>query len=127
MISRYLGWLFVAGVAVGAEPSRFLIKDYGAPADGRILNVAPWKQFFDLKGYPSPARMVNQVSIKNVKGNFGSMGALAGNENDVLKNITLENFAVRLRQIGIPERRLCKSRLKSKAEKKNRLTLGGDV
>ena len=63
---------------------------------GRILNVAPWTQFFDLKGQPSPPRLVNDVTIRNVKGDYRSMGTLRGNPNDVLRDITLENFDLQL-------------------------------
>ncbi len=63
---------------------------------GRILNVAPWRQFFDLKGYPSPSRTVSQVMIRNVSGQFSSLGTLYGNPGDTLRDITLENFDVSL-------------------------------
>lgn len=63
---------------------------------GRILNVAPWTQFFDLKGQPSPKRMVNDVTIRNVHGEFRSLGTLRGNPADVLRDITLENLDLKL-------------------------------
>lgn len=63
---------------------------------GRILNVAPWTQFFDLKGHAPPTRTVSNVTIRNVTGAFHSMGALGGNPGDTLKDITLENFHLKL-------------------------------
>jgi alpha-L-rhamnosidase len=58
---------------------------------GRLLNVAPWTQFFDLQGQPSPARLVNDVTIRNVTGHYRTLGVLGGNAGDVLRDITLEN------------------------------------
>jgi polygalacturonase len=63
---------------------------------GRILNVAPWTQFFDLKGHPSPTRQVNNVTLRNVRGEYGSFGTFRGNPGDVLRDITLENIDVKL-------------------------------
>jgi alpha-L-rhamnosidase len=63
---------------------------------GRILNCAPWTQFFDLKGHPAPSREVNNITIRNVRGDYGSFGTLRGNPGDILRNITLENLDVKL-------------------------------
>ncbi len=68
----------------------------GGGGGGRILNVAPWTQFFDLKGHPAPKRTVSNVTIRNVRGEFRSLGTLRGNPGDVLRDITLENFEVKL-------------------------------
>jgi polygalacturonase len=63
---------------------------------GRVLNVAPWKQFFDLKGHPSPSRSVSRVVIRNVSGHFLSLGRLMGNPGDSLSDIRLENVNLKL-------------------------------
>jgi polygalacturonase len=63
---------------------------------GRLLNVAPWLQFFDLKGLPQPSRAVRNVTIRNVTGQFRSLGTLRGNTGDVLRDITLENINLKL-------------------------------
>ncbi|MCX6954638.1 MAG: glycosyl hydrolase family 28 protein [Verrucomicrobia bacterium] len=68
----------------------------GGGGGGRILNVAPWTQFFDLKGQPSPARTVNNVTIRNVRGEFRTLGSLRCNPGDTLRDITLENFDLKL-------------------------------
>ena len=64
---------------------------------GRLLNVAPWTQFFDLQGQPSPARTVNDIVLKNIHGEYGAFGSLRGNQGDVLRDITLENINLTLR------------------------------
>jgi polygalacturonase len=63
---------------------------------GRLLNVAPWTQFFDLKGYPAPSRQINNVTLRNIKGEYGTLGTLRGNAGDVIRDITLENIEVKL-------------------------------
>lgn len=65
---------------------------------GRLLNMAPWTQFFDLKGLPAPTRQVNNVTLRNVTGTYRAFGRLQGNPGDVLRDITLENIQVELKE-----------------------------
>ena len=67
---------------------------------GRLLNVAPWTQFFDLKGHAPPARTVNHITIRNVTGEFHTLGTLRGNHGDTLRDITLENIDLKLADSG---------------------------
>ena len=65
---------------------------------GTILNVAPWKQFFDLKGQPPPQSIVRNVTLTNIKGSHGSFGTLQGNPGQTeISDITLENIDVQLK------------------------------
>lgn len=62
-----------------------------------ILNVAPWRQFFDLKGQPPPNSIVKNVTLSNIKGSFGSLGQIQGNPDQTeISGITLENVDVQL-------------------------------
>ncbi|MBI5766973.1 MAG: right-handed parallel beta-helix repeat-containing protein [Verrucomicrobia bacterium] len=63
---------------------------------GRLLNVAPWTQFFDLKGHPPPSRRVNDITLKNIRGEYAAFGTLRGNPDDVITGFTLENIDVKL-------------------------------
>jgi alpha-L-rhamnosidase len=63
---------------------------------GRLLNVAPWTQFFDLQGRPAPSRTVNNVTLRNITGSYRALGTLRGNPGDTLRDITLENIDVQL-------------------------------
>ncbi len=63
---------------------------------GRIMNVGPWLQFFDLKGEAPPSRTVNDITIRNVHGQFRSLGTLQGNKGDTIRDITLENIDLKL-------------------------------
>jgi polygalacturonase len=63
---------------------------------GRLLNVAPWTQFFDLQGQPPPSRRVNNITLKNIRGEYGAFGTLRANPDDDVRDITLENIDVKL-------------------------------
>jgi polygalacturonase len=63
---------------------------------GRLLNVAPWTQFFDLKGQAAPTRQVHNITLRNIRGTYRTLGMLRGNPGDILRDITLENVAVQL-------------------------------
>lgn len=64
--------------------------------EGRVLNVAPWTQFFDLQGHPPPTRAVRNITLRNIRGTYGAFGTLRGNPGDVLQDIVLENVDVKL-------------------------------
>ncbi len=63
---------------------------------GRLLNVAPWTQFFDLQGQPPPSRKVNGITLKNIHGEYGAFGTLRANPDDDVRDFTLENIDVKL-------------------------------
>jgi polygalacturonase len=73
-----------------------LIENIKLAGSGRVLNVAPWTQFFDLKGHAPPSRTVNDITIRNVSGTFHTLGRLSGNPGDTLRDITLENIELEL-------------------------------
>lgn len=63
-----------------------------------IFDVAPWTQFFDLKGQPPPKSIVKNVTLSDIKGSFGSFGEILGNTNQsVISDITLKNVDVNLK------------------------------
>ncbi|HEX8465382.1 MAG TPA: glycosyl hydrolase family 28 protein [Abditibacterium sp.] len=64
--------------------------------EGRVLNVAPWKQFFDLQGHAPPLRTVKDISIRHLSGQFRAFGTLRGNRGDTLQDITLANIDLKL-------------------------------
>lgn len=63
---------------------------------GRILNVAPWMQFFDLQGHAPPTQKIRHVVLRNISGTFRSFGILRGNPGDSISDIRLENVNVKL-------------------------------
>ena len=63
---------------------------------GRVFQVAPWTQFFDLKGQPAPSRTVENITIKNISGDYRTLGSLRGNPGDTIRNFTLENITLKL-------------------------------
>jgi len=62
-----------------------------------ILSIAPWTQYFDLKGQAPPKSQVRNISITNVKGSGGSIGKVGGNPDTDFGDITLKNFNVTLK------------------------------
>lgn len=71
---------------------------------GRIINCAPWTQFFELNGHAAPARRVNNITLRNLRGEYGALGTLRGNNGDVLRDITLEDFDVKVSTDRVGER-----------------------
>jgi alpha-L-rhamnosidase len=62
-----------------------------------ILNVGPWRQFFDLKGQPPPNSIVKNVTLSGIKGSFGAFGRIQENPGQTdISDITLENIDVQL-------------------------------
>jgi alpha-L-rhamnosidase len=73
-------------------------RDITLDGAGTILEVQPWKQFFDLKGQPPPQSIVRNVTLTNIKGRYGAFGDLRGNPGQTeIGDITLENIDVQLK------------------------------
>ncbi len=76
--------------------SDIVIEGIKLTGTGRVFQVAPWTQFFDLKGQPAPSRTVEAITIKNVSGDYRTLGSLRGNPGDTIRDITLENITLKL-------------------------------
>ncbi len=63
---------------------------------GRLFDVKPWTQFFDLKGHPLQPSVAKNVVVRNVTGRYGSLGILNPNAIDTVDGITLENINLTL-------------------------------
>lgn len=73
-------------------------RDITLDSTGAIFQVRPWMQFFDLKGQPPPKSIVRNVTLRNIKGNFGSFGDIQGNPGQTtISDIKLENIDVQLK------------------------------
>lgn len=67
-------------------------------AGGALIEVRPWKQFFDLKGQTPPKSTVRNVTLTDVKGTYGSLGEIQGNPNQTeIDGITLKNIDVQVK------------------------------
>jgi alpha-L-rhamnosidase len=63
-----------------------------------IFDIAPWTQFFDLKGQPPPKSIIKNVTLSNIKGSFGSFGEIEGNKDQSeISDITMKNVDVQLK------------------------------
>lgn len=72
------------------------LKDITMEGGGVIFNVAPWSQYFDLKGQLPPKSIVRNITITNLKGTGSSLGKILGNPDTEFGDITLKNVEVKL-------------------------------
>jgi alpha-L-rhamnosidase len=69
---------------------------------GTIVQVLPWKQYFDLKGQPPPKSIVRNVTLSNVRGTYGSFGDLRGNAGQTeISDVTIEDVDVTLKNANL--------------------------
>lgn len=60
---------------------------------GRIVEIAPWTQFFDLgDSKEKPFGIVNDVTLSNIKMECREFGRLQGNPTDTVSGIFLKNI-----------------------------------
>jgi polygalacturonase len=65
---------------------------------GRVFDVKPWTQFFDLKGADpkSLKRTVRNLTVKNLTGDCASLGVLHGNPDDVIDTVALADIDLKV-------------------------------
>jgi polygalacturonase len=69
---------------------------------GTIIEVAPWKQFFDLGGSTErPFGTVRNISMSNIKVQCNRFGDLEGNANDKVSDITFKNIEATAKTEGL--------------------------
>jgi polygalacturonase len=69
---------------------------------GTIIEVAPWKQFFDLGGSTErPFGTVRNISMSNIKVQCNRFGDLEGNANDKVSDITFKNIDATAKTEGL--------------------------
>ena len=73
------------------------LKDITMEGSGVIFNIAPWSQYFDLKGQLPPKSSVKNISIINVKGSGSSLGKIVGNPDTDFGEIILKDVNVQLK------------------------------
>jgi polygalacturonase len=67
---------------------------------GKVFDVKPWTQFFDLQGHAPPTRVVRNVTVRNLTGDYGDLGTLKGNPGDTIDGVRLENIDLKLARGG---------------------------
>jgi alpha-L-rhamnosidase len=68
-----------------------IVEDIKLAGEMRLIDVAPWRQFFDLKGLPPPSRQANTISFRNISGSARTLGRITGNPGDTLRDFRFEN------------------------------------
>jgi len=74
-----------------------ILKDITMEGGGAIFNIAPWSQYFDLKGQAPPKSVVRNITITNIKGSGSSLGKITGNPDTEFGDIILKNADVQLK------------------------------
>jgi alpha-L-rhamnosidase len=65
--------------------------------NGTVIDVSPWKQFFDLKGQPAPHSTATQVTLQDITGSATSLGRILGNPGATITDFTLKDFDLQLK------------------------------
>jgi len=63
---------------------------------GTLISIAPWTQYFDLKGQPAPAQRVENITVEKITGTAGGFGRIAGPAQATVRNITLKDIDLTL-------------------------------
>lgn len=63
---------------------------------GRIFRVDPWMQFFDPQGHEPPPSIVRHLTLRRVRGNYGTLGIFKGSAHDSLSDVVLEDIELTL-------------------------------
>ncbi|RYE30591.1 MAG: exopolygalacturonase, partial [Sphingobacteriaceae bacterium] len=73
------------------------LNDITMEGSSTLLKIAPWTQYFDLKGQAPPKSVVRNISISNVKGSGASMGVLKANPGTSFGSFTVKNADLQLK------------------------------
>ncbi len=74
--------------------SNIVYEDITLAGEGRLFEINPWRQFFDLKGHEPPSRQVDGIVLRRISGHYGLPGRIRGNPGDTLAPIVLEDVHV---------------------------------
>jgi polygalacturonase len=77
------------------------LRDITLSDSSMILNISPWRQYFDLQGQPPPKSLVRNITITGVKGSGGSLGVISGGADVDFGDIVLKDVDVNLKTNGI--------------------------
>jgi len=72
------------------------VRNIQVSGPGTLINLAPWTQYFDLKGHAAPSQTVENVSISNVTGSLTSFGKFIVPANSTVRNVTMEDIDLKL-------------------------------
>jgi polygalacturonase len=73
------------------------LNDITMEGSATLLSVAPWSQYFDLKGQAPPKSLVRNITITNVKGTGSSIGNLKGNPGTTFGSFVIKNVDVQVK------------------------------
>lgn len=66
-------------------------------AGGRVVFMAPWRQYFDLQGHEPPRSTVRNITVSGLTGRFGTFGQVEGNRGQTtIEGVLFKDFDLRL-------------------------------
>jgi polygalacturonase len=74
-----------------------ICRDLTLDGTGSLAAIAPWMQFFDLKGQPPPSSRVSDITFSDIKGSFGSLGSIRGHDKTLIAGILFEDIDLKLK------------------------------
>jgi polygalacturonase len=77
------------------------IDDVTMEGGGVIFKVAPWTQYFDLKGQAPPTALVHNIKISNVHGTANSLGEISGHAQATIRDIVVKNVDLQLKNTDL--------------------------
>jgi alpha-L-rhamnosidase len=78
------------------------LTDITMEGNATLVTVAPWTQYFDLKGQAPPKSVVRNITISNVKGAGSSLGAIKGNPGTDFGTFTIRNVDLQAKNANFP-------------------------
>jgi hypothetical protein len=69
---------------------------------GMVINIFPWKQFFDLSGSTEkPYGIIRNITMSNIKVQCKTFAEMEGNAADTVSGIVLKNIEATAEKPGI--------------------------
>lgn len=89
------------------------LNDITMEGSSTLLRVAPWTQYFDLKGQQPPQSVVRNIKISNVKGTCASLGVFKGNNGTTFGSFVLKNIDLEVKKDNFPDESMNKLELQN--------------
>lgn len=92
-------------IALYTRSQDYLITANGVSKCGSIVNLAPWKQFFNMEGsQEKPHGVIRSVTITNVDVQCEKFGVIDGNPSDQVENFVIRDVKATVKQQGFSTR-----------------------
>jgi polygalacturonase len=66
-----------------------------------LISIAPWTQYFDLKGKPAPNQSASNITLSNITGTLKNFGLINGPAKSTVEDITFRNITLTLKSPAV--------------------------